>query len=362
MTPIIIKPTHTTSRVKLTNKNICVNLCSTYCINISLITKLETVKNGALCIPSFNQYNYLLKYNYNIVQLKSFANFYALKVTGNKQQLTTSIYTYLFLSNALIKIQKIMRGCLQRKYNRLHGPAFNNRLLCTNTFDFLTMEKLTDIPNEQFFSYKDDDNFMYGFDILSIYNLIYKCNGLIKNPFSQKIITSRVIENMRSLLRLSHVLKIHICTEIKDIAQEISSKKNIELRALSLFQNIDALGNYSNPIWFMKLNKNELIQFLRNLVDIWTYRAQLTIEIKKLICPPLGNPFIKLDNYKYLQITENIDDIRKYILEILEKFVNDGIDKDNKCLGAYYVLSSLTLVSADAAASLPWLFQAVSYM
>jgi hypothetical protein len=42
--------------------------------------------------------------------------------------------------------------------------------------------------------------------------------------------------------------------------------------------------------------------------------------------------------------------------------VNSGIDRDNKCLGAYYVLGALTLVSEDAATSLPWLYQAVCYM
>lgn len=59
---------------------------------------------------------------------------------------------------------------------------------------------------------------------------------------------------------------------------------------------------------------------------------------------------------------ENIDELRKYNLEILEKFVNSGIDRDSRCLGAYYVLGALTLVSEDAATSLPWLYQAVCYM
>ena len=61
-------------------------------------------------------------------------------------------------------------------------------------------------------------------------------------------------------------------------------------------------------------------------------------------------------------MVENVDEVRKYILEIMEKLVTTGIDKDSKCLGAYYILGALTLVNNDAATSLPWLFQAVSYM
>lgn len=45
----------------------------------------------------------------------------------------------------------------------------------------------------------------------------------------------------------------------------------------------------------------------------------------------------------------------------MEKFVNSGIDKDSKTLGAYYVLGALTLVSTEASTSLPWLYQSVNY-
>ena len=350
------------SKKDLNTSDYFVSLCEKYTNNIIFNKKLQKVEDDIIYIPEFWEYNFLLKYNYNVQQLKQFAKHYKLKVTGNKQQLVSRIYCFLFLSNSIIKIQKNIRGYLQRKYNNYHGPAFINRSLCTNTFDFLTMEQLTDISNEQFFSYRDDDGFIYGFDLLSIYNLIYKSNGEIKNPFNTKPISGKVVENIRSLLRLSRILKISTCTIIEDVTKDVSNKKSVELRALTLFQNIDALGNYSDVSWFMKLNRSHIIKFLRELIDIWNYRAPLTMETKRAICPPLGNPFTGTINFNYLHTTENLDDVRKYILPILEKFVTTGINKDNKCLGAYYVLGALTLVSNDAATSLPWLFQAVSYM
>ena len=266
----------------------------------------------------------------------------------------------MYLSNQIIKIQKLIKGYLIRKYNNVHGPGFKNRLLCNNTFDFLSMDKLTSIQNEQFFSFKDEDGFIYGFDILSLYNLIYKCNGIVKNPFNQQPLSSKVIENLKSFLRLSKILKINISTEISDVTKVVSNKKSIELRTLTLFQNIDALGNYSNPQWFLILNKNQLIKFLRELIDIFHYRTNLTNEIKRAICPPTGNPFTV--NLHILQALEKLDDIRKIILEILEKMVNTGIDKDYKSLGAYYVLGAITLVNNDAATSLPWLYESSYHM
>jgi hypothetical protein len=347
---------------ELTTSEYFTNLCDNISKNMHQNKKLEKIDNEIVNIPKFNEADYLLTYNYNVQQLKLFAKTYKLKITGNKTQLVSRIYSYLYLSNLIIKIQKIVRGNIQRKYNKYHGPAFRNRSICTNNFDFLSMEQLSEIPSEQFFSFKDDDGFIYGFDLLSLHNLIYKCNGAIKNPFNTKPIHAKVIEDLRSLLRLSHILNINIITEIEDVNKDISNKKSIELRAVTLFQNIDALGNYSNAQWLLSLNRNQLIIFLRELVDIWSYRAPLTIETKRAICPPLGNPFARMPTYQILQTMENIDDLRKHVLEIIEKFVVTGIDKDSKYLGASYILSALTLVNNDAATALPWLYQAVCYI
>jgi hypothetical protein len=343
-----------------TNNEYLTLICEKITTNLQISNKLEKNDNDLDYVPKYNEYSLLLKFNYTVQQLKLFAKTYKLKITGNKQQLVLRIYSHLYLSNNIIKIQKLIRGYLIRKYNNIQGPAFKNRLLCNNTFDFLSMDKLTTIQNEQFFSFKDEDGFIYGFDIMSLYNLIYKCNGVVKNPFNQQPLTSKVIENLKSLLRLSKILKINISTEILDVTKVVSNKKSIELRTLTLFQNIDALGNYSNPQWFLILNRNQLIKFLRELIDIWHYRANLTNEIKRAICPPTGNPF--MINFNILQTLENLDDVRKIILEILEKMINTSINKDYKCLSAYYILGAITLVNNDAATSLPWLYEATYHM
>lgn len=350
---------------KTTNKAVNDEYVSYSAFNISnnfISLKKDKIHGELESIPNFNEYKLLLKYNYNIKQLKQIAKEHKLKITGNKVQLISKIYLYLYLSNLVIRVQKRIRGYLQRKYNNIRGPAFKNRSLCTNNFDFLSMDELTTIPNEQFFSFKDDDGFIYGFDILSLNNLIYKCNGVVKNPFNQQALTSTIIENFRSLLRLSRVLNINILTELSDVTKEVSNKKSVELRTLTLFQNIDALGNYSNAQWFLTLNRDQLIKFVRELVDIWQYRANLSNNVKRAICPPSGMPFQRLPNYNILNTLENLDDVRKIILDILEIFVNTGIDKDNKCLGAYYVLGAITLVNNDAATSLPWLFESAYHM
>jgi len=321
----------------------------------------DKINDDNISIPKFNEYNLLYKNNYNVSQLKTIAKNYKLKISGNKQELVSRLFSFLFLSHAILKVQKMFRGHLRRRYNNCQGPAAKKRTLCTNDTDFYSMDELKDIPIEQFFSFKDEDDFIYGFDLLSIYNLVYKCNGVIKNPYNRHPISNKVIENLKTLLRLSKLLKIQVCTEIKDITLEVSCKKSLELRILALFQNIDALGNYSDSKWFMNLNRNQLCKVIRELIDIWAYRANLAEDTKCDICPPVGNPFGRLTNFSQLQHSDNLDDIRKYVLEVLEKFVNTGSNRDSKSLGAYYVLGALTLVSEEAATALPWLYQAVNY-
>jgi hypothetical protein len=58
----------------------------------------------------------------------------------------------------------MFRGVLQRKFNKLFGPALFNRKLCINQTDFVTMDDLFPLPYTRFFSFKDKDDFIYGFD------------------------------------------------------------------------------------------------------------------------------------------------------------------------------------------------------
>ena len=323
----------------------------------------EKIDKNSISIPTIYNYISITKYNYTIQQLRTFANHYKLKTGGTKKELIKRIFVFLQLSYYITKIQKIFRGSLQRRYNKLHGPAFKNKKICTNSTDFITMDDLSDLSFDQFFSYRDVDGFIYGFDLASIFSLIYMKNNSKKssqNPYNRNNIPVEVLIDIKILIKIGKILKKNIYLEVQDEPTNFSNEKIIELRALTLFQNINALGNYSNSEWFLSLSRNNLIKFVRELSDIWEYRAQLSLEVKSKICPPYGLPFRNL-NIPYIHTEPDINNVKKVILEVLEKLVNSGIDADSKSLGAYYVLAALTLVNVDASTSLPWLFQSVAH-
>jgi len=331
--------------------------------NIPCVKKQIKVNEENIIIPTTNNYNLLFTHNYNLTQLKSITKIHKLKQQGNKDQLIGRIFCFLKLSSYVIKIQKLIRGIIQRKYNGLHGPGFFKRELCTNPNDFFTMEDLKEIPYTQFFSYKDKDDFIYGFDIISLHNLISKTEKKkeVLNPYNRNIIPKTVMKNMKTIIRMSKLFQIEIDVVIKDVYDEMNPQKSLELRILDVFQKIDSLGNYSDPVWFSSLQRVQLVKFIRELIDIWNYRAQLSAETKRLICPPTGDPFRSL-NLINLSLEPDVNKIRSDIIYALEKMVNTGNDSDSQSLGAYYVLGALTLVNYDAANSLPWLYQSVAHI
>ena len=327
------------------------------------MTELGTIKlpkdEAEVKPPSYSNYVEVLKINYPLAEIKKFASQYKLKVSGSKREILTRIYAHLHLSIACLKIQKLVRGRITRTYISAHGPAYKDRSLCTNDTDFMTMDSLSDLKFHYFISYKDEDGFIYGYDIVSLYNLIEKNMETATNPYNRKSFPKSLIGDFYLLLRTARCLNISLDLNIE--ADIISPAQSVELRALDLFQKIDALGNYSDPKWFLSLTRNQLTKFTRELHDIFSYRAQLVPEIKRNICPPHGEPFYNV-NLHYIQHCPDMTDIRNFVLSIMEKFVNHGINSDSKSLGAYYVLAALTLVNETAAASLPWLYQSVVYL
>lgn len=311
-------------------------------------------------IPNNETYNNLYIYNYTLEDLKKIAKMYKLKITGNKKNILHRIFSYLYLSNHIIKLQKIFRGFLLKKYVHLHGPAAFKRQLCVNDEDFVTLETLQNIPFHQFISYKDKNGFIYGFDISSLYNLFMKSDFSYQNPYTRLEIPKYVVHNIRSIIFIGKILKTKIHLNIQDDnIDNISEEKRVETRIVTLFQNMNMLGHNSDSQWFHSLNRVQLIQFTRELMEIWNYKVGLSISKKIEICPPYGNPFCGINIITGIINENNIIKLKNNILQIMEKLVNSASNNESKTLGCYYILLALTTVSREAANALPWLYESV---
>lgn len=300
----------------------------------------------------YSNYKYLFCFSSTINELKNILKGFNQRVTGNKMDLYKRIYFYMYLMYSCVYIQKNYRNSIIIKLNHLHGPARINRGLCVNDSDFFNLDDIKDINYNEFYSYKDDLNFIYGFNIKSIFNLIKK--NKIQNPYTLKQFSTSIINDINNFIKLSKLLNYNIDININDI-----ELVTFEQKLNNVFHEIDLLGNYTNVNWFKILSTRKKVIFLKELHDIWIYRANIDLQVKLEIYPD-GDPFLNL-NIHLFSNNYNVNNLNNICVNIIENFVLYGQNNNSKSLGALYILSALTMVSSDAAEAMPWLYESVNY-
>ena len=308
----------------------------------------QKVSNDFFNIPSYDKYNDIIKYNYNVQQLKKICKYYKQKQSGNKNDLVFRIFNYMRLSYFAIKIQSIYRGYLQRRLNKLKGRSLFKRELATNTDELISLDPIKTIHPTNYFSY-DIKNHNYGFDIAAIYNIVLK-NNVVTNPYNRETLSNQTIFYIKEVIRISKILK-----QILSLSIDNSIINNDKFKIIEIFHTIDSFGNLSNYNWFYSLSKMQLMRLYRELYDIWHYRVQLTDETKKLICHPTGRPFARTDSLFLMNYT--VPEIHKHFITIFNNLLTKAIDSNYQSLGAYYILGALTIINTEAATALPWLYE-----
>jgi len=312
-------------------------------------------------------------------------------LTGTKPKLLERLHNYLIQENKVLIIQRVMRGRFVRCANKLRGQHMHISQYVNDT-DFYTMEPIQDIEYTNFFGYTDDKGFTYGFELSSLVELMKqgRMNKLI-NPYTRSDIT-HLRPIIRRLSRLNHInqtkreipkrevikprsaefvrrprsntdVETHQIDSSYDhdamveLIRETRSKTNGE-RARVLFAEIDSLGNYTRYEWFSQLDKSNLYRFFRYLKDIWTYRAQIPVHVKRQICP-LWDPFSIVSASTVHPYELDEEQIESVCLTIMEDMIYTGISTEFKTLGAFHVLSALTIVSRSARDAIPWLYESL---
>tara|TARA_A100001011_G_scaffold339536_1_gene371051 strand:- start:892 stop:1887 length:996 start_codon:yes stop_codon:yes gene_type:complete len=304
-------------------------------------------------------YYLLYKHNFTISQIKDILKKHNISSGKYKKKCDLLHYAInmLFIYNKINKIQKCWRNHFIKQFNKTLGPSFKNKKLSNNVDDFYTAEDVDEIDYYYYFSFKDNDGFIYTFNIVSIHSLLQKRHT--ENPYNRSKFSSEIINSVKIRMKYNKILqKTDVFDDYKPV--ELTFENKIS----NIFSQIDELGNYSNVSWFIDLNLIQTKRFLYELFEIWTFRAQLTNARKIEICPPIGNPFHNIPTSAYMTTTHfhSLESLRKMCLTIMEKLVYRAHNDSDKNIGALYILSSLTLVSLNARNSLPWLYASVNYI
>ena len=89
------------------------------------------------------------------------------------------------------------------------------------------MDSLGDLSHSQFYSFCDVKKQIWGFDLMSIYNLINK--NINNNPYNRQPFPCNVINDVKSIIRLSKICGDVINIDIEQ-EEELPLSKQIELR------------------------------------------------------------------------------------------------------------------------------------
>lgn len=349
--------------------------------------------------PINHKHDYFELKKCKLAELKTIAKQLKLHVSGRKEQIIDRIVHYYRRIQCATNIQRAFRGHIVRFSFRLRGVGFRNTSVCTNQSDFYTLEPLGEIDFRRFISISigdtDAKKHVYGYDLMSLVHLFKQNNKFtIQNPYNRETFSFSAIYQFYQLFQLCKLVfprdvdaRVRL-PHMRYIRRPISSvipqtrtnlfitttspheQRQLQLHALqevrkypfvnrvhNVFMEMDRLGNYSNPEWFLGLEKAGLANFYKKYYEWWNLTPQLSHDVKHNICA-LNDPFynvIILMNYT----GTSVDMFRETCLSLIECMVYSGIDDEHKRLGALHVLSLLTLVSPPARQQMPWLFDSM---
>lgn len=325
---------------------------------------------------------------YTLIQLKAFAQYYKLHITGTKTVLYDRLIDYFVRGRAAQHIQRVFRGHLVREAVALRAAAAARRGgEPVNETDFYTLEPVRDIPYLEVYGFTDERAHLFVFHIHSITTLIMRGGGLDNepvNPYTREKIPDNIILEVLRYIRLQRILwpeieilhpslykflwkcggggisviqKLYTQQQILQKLHDIREKPNTQ-RAVALFAEIDLLGNYTSADWFLNLSIKEVYFYWNILYDLWLYRAGILADTKMQICP-LHAPFEGKNLTQMTDLTYGV--VIDATLYAMENMVYMSDNEEYRKLGCMYVLMALTVVSPEARVAFPYLFENIAY-
>ena len=380
------------------------------------------VSNIHLSYTDFFKENTNLK-KYKIFELKSVAKTNKLYITGTKPILILRITTHFNLMKEATKIQSIVKGYFVRRSFQLRGEAFKSRSMCINETDFYTLERIQDIPFQEFFSYTDNNKFVYGFNIQSLIILYRKqrFGNDILNPYNRDIIDTIIKARIFCLYNYVKIIfPDHKIEEDKRITsnpisivrprtivrpQPVITPQNTIVttttRMNDLHENLNILHERNNIE--QDNNNGQLNNIRESLVEIRRKPIETRIQELFMEIDQLGhytdcswfNDLGKRNFYlfyltlqelwlfrahipseikllicplgnPFLNIPNRIrydeyteEDLCRICLYVMENIILTSTDIEYRKIGTFHVLTALTVHSLPARNSMMWLYESI---
>ena len=252
----------------------------------------------------------------------------------------------------IYKIQKWWRKISMLRNFRRQGPSCNYFSLSNNTTELYSFDSFETIPRIYYYSFSDAKKNIWAFDIRTLSYLLSKKKVLL-NPYTQEKILDFTVDKILKRIDWLKKYKYDIMYKNNDT---LTSEQMWNQKVLDIFSKMEENNYLVNSDWFHELSKSDHTEFYKKLYDIWNYRLDLTIQQKNQIVQGFNNRQNKL--FKYSPDEFEIKDekyIKKYNLNMIERFISSSNDKTQRSLGIMYVLMALCYVNDHVAEAYPWI-------
>ena len=262
----------------------------------------------------------------------------------------TLLISYINIEK-IVFLQRQVRSYLKNKIVRIHGPAVNNREICNNQTDFYSFDDIKDIPNKFFFSYRDEDGFVYGFHIESFINLISN-DTEPKNPYNRIGIT-KTIKDKAILIWQDLNKKKDVPNYTSNNLKGRDLRHQVRNKCLNVLQKMDMFGYQTKMDWLMELPITRVRQLYRSIKNYWNFKAGLTPEVKQRIYPD-GNPLQNI-NIRNIEKSLNRYTVIGTVVDLMNMIVDCGLTNDDKNQGCILILLALNDVNREVGRCNSWL-------
>lgn len=262
----------------------------------------------------------------------------------------------------IIRLQRLIRKYKYkiRQWNRGKGAVYP-LIQCTNKDDFASLDLLDTIPKRLLFTYRDADGFTYGFNLISLLELLASSEQPL-NPYTRKPICRNVITRANKYYRIldswskidepdvlaqqsSHQPALNnsgMAASTSNSISRISFKDRVKQRIQTVFQKINYLGYQTNTDWLMDKPTAILITFIKTMARNWSYQIGFTDTVKQSLLTSADlQTFETLvnDAYRNSQLGHsNPLYLLTRILAVLEPLVCGSADPNSAALLVLYSL------------------------
>jgi hypothetical protein len=242
--------------------------------------------------------------------------------------------------------------CIYRAWSRWlarrAGPLLRYREESNNPYDFYSSDPVAEIPLRYFVSYVDSDRKGYIMDSRSVASLFAHAassgsTGGVLNPFNRAPFPETFLRRLNR----------HGKTATQETLQAVAltPEQAFNLEVTDTFRHFEDLGYYTDPGWFLSLNRLDLQRLYMELADIWYHRAMLSHADRMRIVPggaglPIPVRTVMIMTHKALRYT---------VLRSFAALAASAPARSDRQTGVMYVLGSLALVSPGAGFAYPWL-------